>query len=362
MTKFKMSRRAFAHALLAFPMLAQAQLVGNAGRVIVGGVKIKRVNHIGVLHVESGLADFTPIDFRPHDIVPDPRRGGCCWVIERRPGKRIIYFDALDGEVKSHGVAFDHHFLSGHAVFSEGRLLVVENDMATQTGVISVRDPETLMPLDAFSTKGGAPHELIVDKVRNILYVANGGVQNIPPKDGFFPVQGERAVMRSSIAGFGLDGSYIDEWILEDRFLSMRHLALDLDGVLGVGVQPAHAREDERFKAPCLAVLSNGKLALARETCALGGYSGDVVASPDHSHGGFIVSATRSNKLVWAKRSGEVEFVDINGFCAVAVDHGDVFAMTDSNRWFYKWGGVAPLQAGVEFEWDNHAQFLGNRG
>lgn len=149
--------------------------------VFVGGTlgKDDRGQPIGcldILDLDRAELRRARIDFLGHGVAVDPKDAGRAAVFEKRgPGgalvdlraaKRLAVFSPTRGR----------HFY-GHAVFVKdgAELLVVETDLATRMGVITVRDGKTFRAVAEFPSFGHAPHDCLLLDDGNTLVLTNGG-------------------------------------------------------------------------------------------------------------------------------------------------------------------------------------------
>lgn len=258
-------------------------------------------DHVGVLQIDwaqrsVSVAASHPLPARAHGLMAEA--GGGFLAVDSRPGQVLMRFDAQGQWVQSHAVVHDlpHRTLGGHVTLSaDGRwLYAAETDVATGQGWIGVRDVHTLKRVDAWPSGGLDPHQHVL-LPNGDLVVANGGIPrdakgnkiNLPAMDPSLAVLSQR------------DGSLQGQWRLNDRRLSLRHMAWGTaparpaDGqkrLLGIGLQAEHEDLATRRAAPALAVWDGQTLSVPTRSDLAGGYAGDIAAGPA---GGFVVSGQR---------------------------------------------------------------------
>lgn len=117
-----------------------------------------------------------PLDFWAHGFAVCPRRPHRAALLEKRgPGGAFV--DLVERAVLCPITPMDGHHFYGHGAFSKRGdvLFAVENDLATNQGVISIRDGESFAVLDRFPTYGEAPHDCTLLDDGATLVVTNGG-------------------------------------------------------------------------------------------------------------------------------------------------------------------------------------------
>jgi len=187
---------------------------------------------------------------------------------------------------------------AGHVIVHPGgeALLTTEFDADSGEGWIGVRDRRTLRKLDDWRSHGPEPHQLLVDPDGGIV-VANGSV--LRTSDGR-----KRDLDRMDSSLVLLDartGASRGQWRLQDRRLSVRHMAWSaLPGqhrpVLGLALQAEHDDPARRADAPLLAVWDGRDLDVPAFGGGGDGYAGDIAPA----EGGFVVSCqTTGQAMLW---------------------------------------------------------------
>ncbi len=284
---------------------------------------------------------------RAHGLVRAP--DGTVLAAARRPGEWLLRWSPRDGAVDRVWLDPDRR-LTGHLLPSaDGRVLyTVETELETGQGRISVRDPRHFARLGDLPTHGIDPHQLLVDADGSLL-VANGGVPTAP-ETGRARLDLER--MDASLVRLDArDGRLLGQWRLDDRRLSLRHLARAGDGTVGVALQAEHDEAAVRASAPLLALFDGRGLRLADQAQALAGYGGDIAAA----EGGFVVSAPRAGGLArWSGDGRWAGFDPLPEACALAADAAGLAALGRGAAQRGLGAAAEPLRAGTQ-RFDNHA-------
>lgn len=182
------------------------------------------------------------VEARCHGVAVAPVRRDRAVVFARRPGTVAYDVDLRAGAIRRTVRSAEGRHLFGHGVFSpDGSVLyTTENDVPHGEGIVAVRDADDLRVLAEVRTRGIGPHELRVLEDGRTLVVANGGIAteissargrrrdlNVPEMDPSLVYLDAR------------DGRLLAQRRPDDRFASVRHLALGPDGVVGVAMQYA---------------------------------------------------------------------------------------------------------------------------
>jgi hypothetical protein len=133
--------------------------------------------YLDLLDLDSGAAEPSriPLDFLAHGFAAHPARPEAVLLEKRGPGG--AYVDLVRREVLRKIEPLPGHHFYGHGAFSRdaGALLAVETELASNEGVISVRDPSSFAVVDTFPTFGEAPHDCVLIEEGRTLAVTNGG-------------------------------------------------------------------------------------------------------------------------------------------------------------------------------------------
>jgi hypothetical protein len=238
---------------------------------------------VGILSpdTEGGLriAAAVEVPTRAHGLLREA--GDTLLAVARRPGDWLLRWHR-DGRALAWRWIEPRRAFSGHVLASDdGRTLyTTEADLDTGAGLVGVRDAVTLEKRAEWATHGIDAHELIRDATQEgRLIVANGGVPT-RPETGRAKRNLER--MDSSLVCLETgSGAAIGKWRLDDRRLSLRHLAWGSGSsgpILGVALQAEHDAPEARSTAPVLALFDGRALRTAVASMRLAGYGGDIAA------------------------------------------------------------------------------------
>lgn len=201
--------------------------------------------------------------------------------VARRPGDWLLRW-RRDGRAVAWRWIEPRRAFSGHALVSDdgSTIFTTETDLDTGAGLVGVRDAGTLEKRAEWPSLGVDAHALINDVRREHgLIVANGGVPT-SPETGRAKLHLER--MDSSLVRLDArTGEPAGQWRLDDRRLSLRHLAWgtgDSGAILGVALQAEHDDAAARSDAPVLATFDGQSLCSFTAPVALAGYGGDIAA------------------------------------------------------------------------------------
>ncbi|RAR75950.1 hypothetical protein AX018_105923 [Paracidovorax anthurii] len=256
-------------------------------------------------------------------IVAAARRPGD-WLLRWWPGEaREPVWHWTDG-----GRSFNGHVIA----HPDGRTLYsTETDADTGRSFVAQRDAARLETRQEWPTHGIDAHELIWDRRTPsggapTLLVANGGVPTAPETGR---VKRALDTMDSSIARLhGQTGELLGQWRLDDRRLSLRHLAWAPSGtVLGIALQAEHDTAATKDTAPVLALFDGQALRVASSPrpleSSLHGYGGSIAATPR----GWAVSCPRAQGIATFSAQGEWQgLVPLPEVCALAVQDRSLWA------------------------------------
>lgn len=134
---------------------------------------------LDLLDLDRGALERIPVTFLPHGVAQDPSRLERTALFEKKgAGGAIVDVDTLTFTAPitaSPGCRF-----YGHGAFSVdgARLFVVEAELETERGRVSVRDGASLEVIGDLPTHGTAPHDcVLVDEGRTLVVTNGGGVR-----------------------------------------------------------------------------------------------------------------------------------------------------------------------------------------
>lgn len=256
---------------------------------------------------------------RAHGLLAE--RAGTLLAVARRPGDWLLRWHPATAKAQWAWIE-DSRAYNGHVIASaDGRqLYTTETDLETGAGLIGVRDAASLEKTAEWPTGGMDPHELLLDADGSVL-VANGGIPTLP-ETGRLKIGLDR--MDASLSRLdGATGTLRGQWRLDDRRLSLRHIAWGEQAgrrVLGIALQAEHADKAQRGEAPLLALFDRGSLRTVAAPRPLAGYGGDIAFANGH----FAVSCPRAHGVAIYGAWGQWQrFAPLREACALSADlHG----------------------------------------
>jgi len=163
-----------------------------------------------------------PLPARGHGVAIHPTLTHAV-AFARRPGEFLMVFNYQNGELIKLQLAQPTRHFYGHGVYSNDGawLYATEGEKATSRGIIGVYDVQhSYQKVAEFSGFGIGPHEVIV-MPDGRLAIGVGGVHTF----GREPLNVES--MMPSLTYLSHQGEVLEQRILNDHHLSIRHLAHD---------------------------------------------------------------------------------------------------------------------------------------
>ncbi|MBV7543710.1 DUF1513 domain-containing protein [Acidovorax sp. sic0104] len=320
------------------PGAAQAKAQGRAIR-LAAAWEHQGSFHIGVLSTQEGAGQALQV----HASLEVPTRAhGLCMLPDgsvlataRRPGDWLVRWRPGAGSEPHWFWQDGERSFNGHVLASADgqRLYTTETDAETGASWIVARDAGTLAPAAEWPTHGIDAHELIWDTRGGggqgnapTLIVANGGVPTAPETGR---VKRDLGTMDSSLVRLDArTGRLLGQWRLQDKRLSLRHLAWSPDGqVLGIALQAEHDDAAAKVAAPVLALFDGIALRVVSApphiAPSLNGYGGSTAATP----AGWAVSCPRAHGIATFSLQGEWQgLVPLPEVCPLAVRSGALWA------------------------------------
>jgi uncharacterized protein len=315
-------------------------------------------DYVGIWDPHAG-ARGVELPFRAHQVLrrPSSAPSAVAVAIARRPGEFLARVD-LGSLRLDHLSAIDPEFVtSGHALFTTdgSTLLVAESDALTGEGFIAHYDAQSFKCFARHSTYGIGPHAFLREASGSLL-IANGGVLTLSQSGRTKLNAGS---IESSLARVSNDGQLLGLWTLEDRDLSIRHVAQSRDGTVGIALQAEHESEADRVSAPVFAVFDGRSLVCAdRPASPLGGYAGDIACIETVAGPLFAVGCARGGVVtVWDADRRMRMLGRLPKACAVVADGSSFVAPSETGVL----GLLAPATQAITLHrgtpiWDNHAQ------
>jgi hypothetical protein len=306
---------------------------------------------------------------RGHGGAWCPRRRHAV-VFARRPGTFALVIDPACGRTHATVIAPEDRHFYGHGTFSPdgGLLYTTENDLARGRGVIGVWDAGSgYARVGELDSGGIGPHDLALAGDGRTLVVANGGILTHPDTGR---AKLNVADMDPSLAFLDLATGRVDRRLRlarEFHKLSIRHIALNGAGRIGVAMQYEGPKEDPM---PLVLLCDGGRLDMlgAPEAVArrMKGYCGDVAM--DAVGTTMAVSAPRGGLVTfWSVADGrflgETPMADGCGVApAGGPGHFLLTGGTGERVLFDLTSGEARALAPTPGRrWDNHVLAVGSR-
>jgi len=254
-----MNRRKFLFGLAAVGAVSALPLTtlwAKQKQWLVSACNDKQGNFFAAaFDLQGQLINKVPLPARGHEVIPLTSKPGHALVFARRPGNYVLEVDFNTGEVVNQvSVAPEQRFY-GHGVLTDNDniLLTTENDYQQAKGLIVVRDRHTNKVLEQYDSGGIGPHQLaLMPSTNNIsnnmsnnrqVVIANGGIQTHPEQAR---KKLNLTTMQPNLAYMDLnDGKIVDSFSLENKQLSIRHLAVSNQGKVIAGLQYQGASTDE---------------------------------------------------------------------------------------------------------------------
>lgn len=364
----RLDRRQWALAIASglFAPRLWAQPAASDATRLVAAWQLPDEHRIGLLKVDQGLTSVErslEIPTRAHGLLNEP--GGSVLAVARRPGDWMLRWAPATGQAQWQWIEGDRRF-NGHAAHSLDQPVIwtTETDLESAQGLLGIRDRDALEKTGEWPTGGMDPHQILVLPERlgewpaGTPLVANGGIPTLPETG-----RSKRDLERMDASLVALRGGGVaGQWRLDDRYLSIRHLAWDpISRTVGVALQAEHPDAAARTSAPVFAVWNGHTLRAATGQPPLNGYGGDVCA---HPAGGFVVSCPRANAL--ARFAPSAAFAN-----TVALAEGNALVGSAKHWWAAGAQGVlrdgqeaSALPTGIDaskpsaLQIDNHWQML----
>ncbi len=285
-------------------------------------------------------------------------------IFARRPGDFLYVVNLYSGKVEHRLYSKAQRHFFGHGVYShDGRwLYTTENNLATDQGVIAVRDAHNrYKQVNEFPTHGIGPHELRLMSNGDTLVIANGGIKT-RPETGRSKLNLDS--MQPSLAYINRhDGKLLGRYMLPEALHknSIRHLAVNADDTVCMGLQYQGNANDRPL---LVAMHQAGKELMLLDTPPailerMHNYCGSVVA--DKSGHIFAVSSPRGGLVTFwsAETLAFLGHTDISDGCGIAATRrpGE-FIISSGDGTLLRYSAVSHqgeiLQHPSRARWDNH--------
>ena len=188
--------------------------------VIVGGSRLGNAATGAITHSldmldldgETLSTARIPLTFLAHGFALHPTERRRAVVLEKR-GAGAASVDLVSREVLGELEPMTGHHFYGHGSFTAdgGALLAIETELATNAGVISIRDPRSFAVIDRFPTYGEAPHDCcLVDGGKTLAITnAGGAVDGAVPCVSFVEVANRKLVDKFEVGESAINTGHI---------------------------------------------------------------------------------------------------------------------------------------------------------
>ena len=187
----------------------------------------KPFHSFDVVDLDADAVKRIALDFLPHGFTTKPGSPHLAAVFEKRgPGAALLDLKAMKKLGALRARASRHYY--GHGVFSRAgdQLFVVETDMDTGAGVLSVRETTGYKEVEHFPTYGDRPHDCVPIDEGKVLVVTNGG--------GDLGSKSEPCVTYVDVASRKL----LEKVCFGDPKINAGHIAIRDDGALAIVSAP----------------------------------------------------------------------------------------------------------------------------
>lgn len=290
-----------------------------------------------------------PIPDRGHGVAISPSSNHAV-VFARRPGSYFMVFDYTTGQtVKLMPAGKQRHFY-GHGVFSnDGNLLyATEGESHTSTGFIGVYEvSQGYKKVAEFTGFGLGPHEVII-MPNDQLVIGVGGVDT----DGRTPRNLD--TMRPSLSYLSPKGELLEQAVLTDKKLSIRHLAHDGSETVLCGQQ--YRGEPDEYPSLLAMHTRGGKMEILQaepeQWARFNHYIASIAATKDW----IIATSPRGNCYgIWSKETKKLVELAALPDASGAVVFDSTFLLSSGSGEVVSQqqpGSKSVAKSGVQ--WDNH--------
>ena len=302
-----------------------------------------------------------PLPSRAHQVLTHPTKPWV-FVVARRPGQYLLGFDLKTGEQVASLTAETGKDFCGHMQISaDGRYLyTTENESLTSEGFIGIRDIEAnFQQINAISSAGIGPHQLLLNQAGDTMVVANGGIHT---RDR---VKLNLETMQSNLSYIELATGAVKQQVsLESEHfqLSIRHIDINQRDQVLIAMQYQGAMSDQ---VPLVATHSLGQESVnylsipMQEFFQLKQYCGS--ACFDKSGDIAAISAPKGDRvLFWdVAKNTYLSSSKVRDGCGIAKDsHGQSFIVSSGRGKVYQINPVSgekqTLLSNKTIQWDNH--------
>lgn len=317
----------------------------SSGRVF-SCAQLAQRHHLICSDLQGQTLFNIPLPARGHGMTLAPNNE-IAVVFARRPGQFMLSFDPATGQsINQYQMPSGRHCF-GHGCFDNSGLLYASQGFTQDSaGVIGVYDvANNFKEVRTLTGFGIGPHEILFHPDQQHLIVAVGGIQT----HGRDKVN--LATMAPSLVYLDKQtGAVVQSISLPDHLLSIRHLAVDEQGLVALACQ---YQGDEAIN-PLLYTHQLGQtdaMAVAgeeEEWLRFNDYLGSVAIYQDQ----IIATSPRGNCFaIWHKATRElISITPLTDVCGAAPLTANGFVLTTGQ------GKLASKNSAVntQWAWDNH--------
>lgn len=357
MSKLNINRR---QLLKASSALTVSSLLAGCGarqtnQWLVSAMSDNQGNHFAAaVDAHGTLVNKVRLPERGHDALALPTKPGHALIFARRPDRFLLEVDFASGQiVQQINSEPDSHFYGHGALSVDGKyLFTTENAFDQAKGIVVVRDASNYQVLARYESGGVGPHELKLMPNGKQLVIANGGIETHPDTPR---VKLNLRTMQPNLAYLEIaSGKVIDSYQPQHHQQSLRHLDVDTDGTVYVGVQYQGNKSDlhpliyghkgetqlQAFRAP------------KQQWLSMRQYTASVLVDNIF----VTVSCPRANQVTyWDKKSkrfvGKNEFKDVAGLAKL---NGQAFASNGFGELMHINSSQAIKPTNHQLRFDNH--------
>ncbi|NUB46258.1 DUF1513 domain-containing protein [Fertoebacter nigrum] len=297
-----------------------------------------------------------PLPARGHAATAHPTRPEAV-AFARRPGIYALVIHCVTGQVQARLTPPAGRQFNGHGCFSQDGAVLYTSEVVAETseGRIGLWDAARgYARMGEWASGGIGPHDLRRLPGRDVLVVANGGIQTDPDDRTKLNI----ATMRPNLCYLTPEGAVQDQVELAAEYYqnSIRHLALGPDGAVAFALQ---WEGDPADPVPLLGLHRMGTSARLcpapeAEAYAMQGYAGSIAFDAS----GGLIGLTSPKGGVVQIFGAEGAFIATHSrpdACGIAAADAAGFIVTDGGGTVSHLtdSGFAPLCRGAA-AWDNH--------
>ena len=362
------SRRQIIGMITLAPLLGWSLLSEVKSTTGYGAFRDENGNYgIAAINIKDGVPLFyTATPGRVHDLALSPNSNHLL-CMARRPGTYLSVIDAIHGQVITQQKALRGRHFYGHSCFSaDGRyLFTAENAYDEARGVIGVRDvSRNYQQVAEWDAHGIGPHQLSLSADGEHLIIAIGGIQT-------HPNSGRKKLnldsMQSALVYLNAEsGDFVARYRLHEsqQSLSIRHLAVSKDGLVGLAFQDQDSLSQNKTLVGFHQFGQPITPQAAEETIQheMRGYCSSITV--DISGRWFAVTSPRGNLItLWnGATQGYINFATLSDCSGIAPTdlEGEFIVTSGQGKMIFlnaksgTWSHLSRINSSKNIAWDNH--------